>query len=75
MNETMIVDGNTLNIKRKYCITEENGKIRFEECYIISKNGTELMRCPVRQKNILLGVLRGNADLDYYQELKNKESN
>lgn len=71
MNKTVVVDGAILNIKRKYCFTAINGKIGFENCYIISKNGKELMRCPVNQKDLLMEVLSGNADMGYYQELKN----
>lgn len=73
MDKTVVVDGSTLNIKTKNCFVEENGKVRLEPCYIISKNGKEIMRCPVSQKNILIEILSGNADLDYYNELKNSK--
>lgn len=75
MNKTVVVDGSTLNIKRKYRLTQENGKVRYEDCYIISKNGVVIIECPVRKKELMLKFFRDNADMSYYQELKNKESN
>ena len=75
MNETVVVDGSTLNIKRKYRLTQENGKVRYEDCYIISKDGVVIIECPVRKKELMLKFFRDNADMDFYQELKNHNSN
>ena len=54
MNETVVVDGSTLNIKRKYRLTQENGKVRYEDCYIISKDGVVIIECPVRKRDVML---------------------
>lgn len=70
MDETVEIDGSILNVKKQYCFTEENGKVRYEECYIISKNDKVIMRCPVREKALLLQLLAENADMGYYRELK-----
>ena len=73
MNETVEVDGSILNIMRKYRLTQENGKVRYEDCYIISKDGVVIIECPVRKKDIMLKFFRDNADMSFYSELKNKE--
>lgn len=74
MNQTVVVDGAVLNIKKKHFFVNNNGKVKFQECYVVSKNGVELFKYPVDRKTELIKMLRESADDTYYNEIKQKES-
>lgn len=75
MNKTVVVDGSVLNIRiNKVPVAYEN-KVAIEDCYIISKDGVEVVRCPVSHKNLLLEYLVNNSDMHYFMGLKEKDLN
>lgn len=75
MNKTVVVDGSVLNIRiNKVPVAYEN-KVTIEDCYIISKDGVEVLRCPVSHKTLLLEYLVKNSDMHYFMGLKEKDLN
>ena len=75
MNKTVVVDGSVLNIRiNKVPVAYEN-KVAIEDCYIISKDGVEIIRCPVTHKTLLLEHFVKNSDMQYFMGFKEKDLN